>query len=124
MTHILEAKEVQKRKIHHLIPPCRDLEPDPPPPPEIKRNWSMASSRFLIGFCTFQKSCLYVHCISSFQKLTITPANIRAVKVVGCRYYSDSGNENSQNSGKLIPLVVTSLRVDRVAASGLGIARR
>jgi RNA-binding protein YlmH len=42
--------------------------------------------------------------------------------VLGCRFYSNQSDDD--NSGKLIQLVVTSLRVDRVAASGLGIARR
>ncbi|CAB3987593.1 PREDICTED: uncharacterized protein C6orf203 homolog [Paramuricea clavata] len=42
--------------------------------------------------------------------------------VLGCRFYSNQSDND--NSGKLIQLVVTSLRVDRVAASGLGIARR
>lgn len=37
---------------------------------------------------------------------------------------SDECKESHENSGKLIELVVTSLRVDRVAASGLGLARR
>ena len=37
---------------------------------------------------------------------------------------SKKAEKHFENSGKLIQLVVTSLRVDRVAASGLGLARR
>jgi RNA-binding protein YlmH len=66
----------------------------------------------LTGFRTFQKTCLNTDVISSLKR-----ANLREI---GCRFYS----KDDENGGKLIQLVVTSLRVDRVAASGLGIARR
>ena len=71
---------------------------------------------FQTGFRTVQKTRLHTNAISSFQR-----ANIHGI---GYRYYSNDSGDSSETGGKLIQLVVTSLRVDRVAASGLGIARR
>lgn len=76
---------------------------------------------FQTSFRTLQKSCSSLNCVSSFKRV-----NVQRIKVAsGCRLHSNqSDDQGSENSGKLIQLVVTSLRVDRVAASGLGIARR
>ncbi len=95
-----------------------------PPPPGLalktNRKLNMVNFMFLTGLRTFQKSCLNANCISS-----LTRVNTHRMKIVlGYRFYSIEPGDSSENSGKLIQLVVTSLRVDRVAASGLGIARR
>ncbi|XP_028412863.1 uncharacterized protein LOC114535751 [Dendronephthya gigantea] len=73
------------------------------------------------------RSCSNANCISSWKTRT-KRVNIPSTKTGLCiKSYtnnSESDGENSDRSGKLIQLVVTSLRVDRVAASGLGLARR
>ena len=76
----------------------------------------MVNLMFQMGLRTVRKTCLNTNAISFFQR-----ANIHGI---GHRYYSNESGDDSENGGKLIQLVVTSLRVDRVAASGLGIARR
>ena len=97
-----------------------------PPPESPITNYHKHSSNMAN---VFQKSCSAISFkISNHSSFKILSKRIRIQTlnvVLGCKLYSNqSDDENSENTGKVIPLVVSSLRVDRVAASGLGIARR
>ncbi|XP_046847390.1 uncharacterized protein LOC124441015 [Xenia sp. Carnegie-2017] len=88
----------------------------------------MSTYNFLsrLAFPTFRTNFCHKRCSIASLKSPQTLAK-SSIQMKGCIFATRrkfTTSSHNSNSHKTIVMVVTSLRVDRVAASGLGIARR